>query len=255
MARGAPGPGTPGRGGQAGRPRMRMPAHRTTGCVTRSDRPSRVDGPGRVRLLAVVVVCGFAIVTAGCGRAVVSSPPERFAGNSARGFASYDFVLHDQSGRLVSLGAQRGSWVVVTFLYTRCPDVCPLIASQLNQVLRRLDPQARDRLRVLAVSVDPKGDTPAMVRWFIRKHRLLPQFRYLTGSRSELAPVWHAYHVAAQVGPPDVSLHSAYELLIDPRGRPRLLYTADLQARDLLHDLNALGVADQASPTHERRPS
>jgi protein SCO1 len=130
--------------------------------------------------------------------------------------------------------------VVVTFLYTRCPDVCPLIASQLNEALRELGP-ARDRLRVLAVSVDPKGDTPAMVRWFIRKHHLLPQFRYLTGTAKQLQPIWDGYHVAAQVGAPDVSLHSAYELLIDPKGKARLRYDAGLQARDLVHDLRALG--------------
>jgi protein SCO1/2 len=169
-------------------------------------------------------------------------------GNSAAGSGAPNFTLHDQDGRRVSLAGQRGRWTVVTFLYTRCPDVCPLIASQLNGALRELGSTAAAQVRVLAVSVDPKGDTPAMVRWFIRKHRLLPEFRYLTGTPRELAPIWRGYHVAAQVGPPDVSLHSAYELLIDPTGAPRLRYAADLQARDLIHDLAALGVRKQAAP-------
>ena len=82
----------------------------------------------------------------------------QFAGNSAEGFEARDFTLRDQSGRQVSLSGELGRWAVVTFLYTRCPDVCPLIAAQLNEVLRELG-SARDRLRVLAVSVDPKGDT------------------------------------------------------------------------------------------------
>ena len=116
-----------------------------------------------------------------------------------------------------------------------------MIAAQLNKVLRELRP-ARDRLRVLAVSVDPKGDTVEMVRWFIQKHHLLPQFRYLTGSPVVLQPIWKGYYVAAQVGSLDVSLHSAYELLVDPKGTPRLRYSAALQARDLLHDLHLLGV-------------
>ena len=222
----------------AGRPELH-PSH---------NQPFR-PGPGgkfgrplRASMTAVVAAAALALVVSGCGGAANGSGP-RFAGDSVDGrLAAPNFTLTDQDGRPVSLTGERGRWVVVTFLYTRCPDVCPLIASQLNEVLRGLG-SARDRLRVLAVSVDPKGDTPAMVRWFIRKHHLLPQFRYLTGSRAELQPVWHGYHVAAQVGPPDVSLHSAFELLVDPKGRPRLLYSADLQARDLLHDLRVLGVA------------
>jgi protein SCO1/2 len=129
----------------------------------------------------------------------------------------------------------------VTFLYTQCRDVCPLIAGRLNEALRRLG-AARRRVRVLAVSVDPKGDTPAAVRRFVRVHHLLPQFRYLTGTRAQLAPVWHAYYVSPQPVGGGVSLHSAYELLIDPTGRPRLSYDARVKAEDVVHDLRLLGL-------------
>ena len=40
---------------------------------------------------------------------------------------------------------------------------------------------------MLAVSVDPKGDTPSAVRHFIAVHRLLPEFLYLTGTVKQLA--------------------------------------------------------------------
>ncbi len=201
-----------------------------------------VRKPRRLALPAAgaTAAIGLALALSGCGGS--AGAQSSFAGNPAEGIPATDFTLHDQSGRPVSLSGQKGRWVVVTFLYTRCPDVCPLIANQLNEVLRELGP-ARDRLRVLAVSVDPKGDTPKMVRWFVERHHLLPQFRYLTGSAAELRPIWKAYYVAAQVGSPDVSLHSAYELLIDSKGKPRLRYSAALQARDLLDDLRKLGVA------------
>src|SRR5438876_11150818 len=90
-------------------------------------------------------------------------------------------ALHDAWGRPVSLAAQRGRYVLVTFLYVHCPDVCPLIAQNLNAALRRLGPK-RDRVRVLAVSVDPAGDTPRAVKRYIAERGLLPQFRYLIGS-------------------------------------------------------------------------
>ena len=207
-------------------------------------RSNRV-GAGPAAQLAAAAACALTLAATGCS-ASSGAPPDtssgaRFAGSSAAGLSAPDFTLRDQAGRDVSLHAERGKWVVVTFLYTRCPDVCPLIATKLNQVLLALG-RARAGVRVLAVSVDPVGDTPRRVRGFVRDHRLVPQFRYLTGSRAQLAPIWSGYHVAAQVGPVDTSSHSAYELLIDRGGKPRLLYTADLEARDVLHDLRLLGV-------------
>jgi protein SCO1 len=150
-----------------------------------------------------------------------------------------DFALRDQDGRLVRLSAQRGRVVVVAFLYTQCPEVCPLIAQNLNTALRRLGGE-RSRVRVLAVSVDPAGDTRAAVRRYVRAHRLLPEFRYLTGSRSQLARVWRRYHVAVQPGKPDTVDHTAYELLVDPQGRGRALYDARVRAADVVHDVRAL---------------
>ena len=61
--------------------------------------------------------------------------------------------LRDQHGQLVSLASERGKFVIVTFLYTHCKNVCPIVASQLNQTLRDLEPSARSDVRVLAVSV------------------------------------------------------------------------------------------------------
>jgi protein SCO1/2 len=129
--------------------------------------------------------------------------------------------------------------VLVTFLYVHCPDVCPLIAQNLNAALRQLGPR-RSRVRVLAVSVDPKGDTPAAVKRYVSARRLLPQFRYLIGARAKLAPVWASYHVLSVSQKPDVVDHVAYTVLIDPKGRMRLLYDAQVKARQVVHDLRLL---------------
>ena len=129
----------------------------------------------------------------------------------------------------------RGKWVAVAFLYTHCPDVCPLIAQNLNTALA----QAPD-LRVVAVSVDPKGDTPAAVRAYAHSHRLSSTFHYLIGARSQLQPVWRAWHVATVPGPSKTVSHSAFEVLVDPKGRERVYYDAKVRAADVLHDLRRL---------------
>jgi protein SCO1/2 len=187
-------------------------------------------------------LAGAALLASGCGGS--STPTTTTAAASFRGTvisppaAAADFALRDQAGKLVRLSDLRGRYVIVTFLYTHCPDVCPLIADHLNDVLLRLGPQ-RSRLRVLAVSVDPRRDTTVAARDFVRAHRLLPQFRYLIGTRKQLAPVWRAYHVGVLIQGSTVS-HSAYQMLIDPRGRLRLLYDANAKAADVHHDLRLL---------------
>jgi len=183
-----------------------------------------------MRRLALVAVVA---VLAGCG----GSKPS-FDGTSISTPAP-SFTLSDQSGSAVTMRAQRGRYAIVTFLYTHCPDVCPVIAGALNRVLQTPVAQ-RAKLRVLAISVDPKGDTHAAVVRFVREHRLLPAFRYLTGTRAELRPVWTAFHIASTPGPSGTVSHSAFEILVDPKGRERLIYDSNVTTAEVLHDLNEL---------------
>jgi protein SCO1/2 len=150
-----------------------------------------------------------------------------------------DFALRDQHGRIVRLSAQRGKVVVLTFLYTHCPDLCPLTAVHVQAALGRLGAR-RTGVSVLAVSVDPEGDTPAAVRRFVRTHRLGPQFHYLTAPRKTLSPLWREYNVTSvKVGGADPD-HTLYVLLLDRRGRSRVLFDAQALPGALAHDIRLL---------------
>lgn len=186
-----------------------------------------------------------ALVLAGCGTSSArveapSAPASKFAGSELTPpRRAPPIALHDAHGRAVSLAAQRGRYVLVTFLYTHCPDVCPLIAENLNAALRRLGAD-RSRVRVLAVSVDPKGDTAAAVRAYERRMHLLPQFRYLLGTPAALHTVWNAWHVATLHPSPGVVDHVTYTALVDPKGSERVLYGSSVRAAQVLHDLRVL---------------
>jgi protein SCO1/2 len=78
------------------------------------------------------------------------------------------------------------------------------------------------------------------VRRYVADRGLLPQFRYLIGSKAQLTPIWAAWHVLAVSQKPDVVDHVAYTVLVDPKGRMRLLYDAQVKAREVLHDLRLL---------------
>ena len=179
------------------------------------------------------------LVLAGCGGA---SKSQQFAGTPIEPpVAAPNFTLVDQSAKPVSPAAQRGRWLVVTFLYTHCPDVCPLIAAQLDKAIATPTGR-RAQLRVIAVSVDPARDTLAAVRRYAVTHRLEPTFHWGIGSRARLKRVWRAYHVAAQPGPRGTVTHSTFELLVDPEGKERLLYDQTIKASELTGDLQKLGV-------------
>lgn len=198
--------------------------------------------------MRVVPLILVALVLAACGGTKTSSPPKptfpkpptsRFRGTEMPTTKAPPIALRDASGRQVTLASQRGHYTLVTFLYTHCPDVCPLIAANLNQALRLVHaPQTH--VSVLAVSVDPKGDTPASVRAYAKRMHLVPQFHFLIGTRAQLHAVWVPYHVAAVGRNVGVVDHVAYTVLIDPRGRERVLYDAQVKAAMVLHDLRVL---------------
>jgi protein SCO1 len=187
----------------------------------------------------------LAAVLAGCGSSaakinVPATPKRTFAGGEVLPPRTAPPIqLHDANGRPVTLAAQRGRYVLVTFLYTHCPDVCPLIAQNLNAALRSLGSGAGN-VRVLAISVDPKGDTPAAVHAYARRMHLVPQFHYLLGTRAELRRTWAAWNVLSVRESADLVDHVAYTALVDPTGKERVLYGGQVQARDVLHDLRIL---------------
>jgi len=177
------------------------------------------------RRAGLLGVAGAAFVLAGCGGAPQARLGQQVAKRAAipAGTRAEDFTLRDAHGRRVSLREQRGRVVLLTFLYTHCVDKCPGIAHDLNEVLRDVGAQRRDA-RVIAVSVDPKYDTPAAVRHFEATYRLLPQFRYLIGSRAQLKRVWQAYNVLVEPRSSDLFGHSTPIYMLDPNGVPRYSY-------------------------------
>ncbi len=196
------------------------------------------ESPIRHRRAAVAAVALTAAL-AGCGGSGSDDQSSYRGGLVAERTAAPNFALRDQHGRGVTLAGQRGHWVIVTFLYTYCPDVCPVIAGNLNAALHS-QPARRAGLRVLSVSVDPVRDTPAAARRYVREHRLVPSFLWLLGTRAQLQQVWRDYRIAVLPGPKGTITHSAVQLLIDPEGRERLVYDSTVQTADVVHDLNRL---------------
>jgi protein SCO1/2 len=152
------------------------------------------------------------------------------------------FRLRDARGGTLDTRDLIGRPVAVTFLFTRCPDVCPIIGQDLRAALEALGAASRE-VTVLAVSVDPRGDTPAAARRWLDRQRLPRNVRYLIGSRAALQPVWSRFYAAPQVPDrPETSTHTASVWLLDAAGRMRTKYSAGIPIppADVAHDLRVL---------------
>jgi protein SCO1/2 len=150
--------------------------------------------------------------------------------------------LRNYDGSSFNLAAQRGKAVFVTFLYAHCPDVCPLIASNLHNAYAKMTPAMRQRVAIVAVSVDPRGDSAATVAAFVGQHQLRGEARYLIGSAGQLVPVWKAWNVGSQkdTSRPDLVNHSALIYGIGANGRIYTIYPANFTPTQLIHDVTQL---------------
>lgn len=153
------------------------------------------------------------------------------------------FTLTDERGASVTAEDYRGEVNLLYFGYTNCPDVCPITLSRLRTVLRRLDPSARERVRVLFVSVDPKRDDPARLRQYTDAFG--PRFVGLTGTPAQLDRLTKRYRATYGYGAPDAHgdyevSHSSAVYAFDPRGRVRLLIRADDDVQAIVDDVAQL---------------
>ena len=149
--------------------------------------------------------------------------------------------LRTSLGAPFDLASLRGRAVFVTFLYTHCPDVCPLIAANLHTALTQLGPKA-GKVALVTVSVDPHGDTPAAVAGFLHAHQLTGEMSYLVGSARSLPPVWAAWHVGSQrdAQSPQFVNHSGLVYGISASGRLTTLYFANFSPSQIAHDVPGL---------------
>jgi protein SCO1 len=96
------------------------------------------------------------------------APPATQLHEPQPGEAVPDFALVNQDGKRIHLREFRGSVLLVTFIYTRCPfpNFCPLVSRNFAEIYAatKKDPALHAKVRLLSVSFDPEHDTPAVLR-------------------------------------------------------------------------------------------
>src|SRR5690554_4179834 len=87
--------------------------------------------------------------------------------------------LNQDSTEVVFPDHFKGQYVVMGFLYTNCPDICPLITQNLMQTQKNLN--YPDNVQFVAVSFDPLRDTPSVLKRYGEVFGTGKNFTFLTG--------------------------------------------------------------------------
>lgn len=207
--------------------------------------------------LALAALVGMTLLLAGIAVAVNDNPfggSERqrpggpFVGSEPPARITMPtFALNDSNGRTLHSETFRGKVVVVTFLDTKCKDACPIIAGQLAHAWRLLSTAERRETRMVAISTDPRDDTPENVRIFLATHRARGVIHYLRGPLPVMRNLWRRFQILSSVASGAADIHSAPVRIY---GRDGVWLTtqhagADLTPRDLVHDVR---IALRAEP-------
>jgi protein SCO1/2 len=199
-------------------------------------------------LVLVLIAGGVALLTVGGS----SSAPAKHAQGAKVSFdamgtlspseAAPPLALRNNLGQRVNLASYRGKAVLVTFLYTHCPDVCPLITSNLRVAQNLMGKAAASKVQIIAVSVDPRGDTRKTVTAFLARHEMTGRMQYLIGSAHELATAWKAWGVGSErdAQHPEFVEHSGLIYGITGSGKRLTIYASNFQPGDIAHDVPLL---------------
>jgi protein SCO1/2 len=213
----------------------------------------RRDG-WNLRLLAVPVALALVLaLLSGCGSS--DSKKRAATGTASTAKPAYKaeavlspptpappLQLHNYLGEPVNIAQYRGKPVLVTFIYTHCPDVCPLITSNLRVAQNLMGAGGSSKAQVIAVSVDSRGDTRKTVTAFLKAHEMTGRMQYLIGSTKELARVWKAWGVGSErdAKHPDFVEHSGLIYGITAKGLRTTLYSASFRPATIAHDVPLL---------------
>jgi len=144
----------------------------------------------------------------------------------ARGEPVADGAFLDESGAKRRLMDWRGKFLVVTFIYTRCPlpDYCPVMDRHFRIVQDRIrsDAALAGAVQLLSVSIDPRHDTPAVLSQHAAKLQADPSiWQFLTGDADQVERFAHQFGVSisrsAETDPEIV--HNLRTAVVDGHGR------------------------------------
>jgi len=178
----------------------------------------------------------------------VAAPPPAAVDVLPVGAAVPDITFTDDAGKARTLSSYRGTYTLLTFIYTRCPlpDYCPRMNAHFAAVQRGLkaDPQLGRNVRLVSVSFDPEFDTPARLAAKAREMGADPAlWHFVTAPRAEVDQFGAKLGLSVLREGPDGSsiTHNLRTALLDRDGRLARTYNGkEWVPEEVIRDLQAL---------------
>ena len=166
----------------------------------------------------------------------------------APGTAIPDITLIDDGGKPLKLSGYRGTYVLFTFIYTRCPlpDYCPRMTRYFAAIQKALARHARLKpaVRLLSISFDPDFDTPAQLKAHAKKEGADPAvWRFATAPRKDVDAFGAVLGLSVMREGPDGGniTHNLRTVLMDPTGNLVKIYSGnEWSPEGVIGDLEAL---------------
>ncbi|MCS7297176.1 MAG: SCO family protein [Bacteroidia bacterium] len=138
------------------------------------------------------------------------------------------YPLTDVDSTPPDLSALSGKVVLLNFIYTRCPSVCPRLQNRMRHVLQSFQPTPH--LAAVSISLDPEHDTPQHLRVYAKSYGVPGHLWFFWRPLSQSWAIQLARSVfglmAAPISETEI-LHADALLLIDCEGRVRGLYSSE----------------------------
>ncbi len=153
-----------------------------------------------------------------------------------------DFSLTNQEGQLFRFQELRGKVVLVSFIYTTCPDICPLITANMRQVQEGLRPSDRQLVFLLSITTDPEIDTPSVLKSYAERYKVdFSNWSFVTGDQKSLEQVWKIFGIKVERKTRGLVNHTSLTCLIDKKGVMRFAYYGSApDHKKILQDMRGL---------------
>jgi len=152
------------------------------------------------------------------------------------------FHLVDQDGAPRTEADFRGSYPLIYFGFTHCPDLCPRSLGTMGAALDDLEtraPAKAQRVALLFITVDPERDSVAAMKDYVA--RFHPRLIGLTGSPEEIDRITRDYGAFYAPVPQDggdyAMDHSGFIVLMGPEGEYLTHFESSVGAEELAAEL------------------
>ena len=136
-----------------------------------------------------------------------------------------DFALTSQDGERVTLADYRGKVVAVAFIFTTCPDICPMLTAQMATVQNELGPDFGKTIAFVSITVDPERDTPEVLKGYAETFGAnLDGWAFLTGHPTAVEEVGRRYGIFARRSAGGDVDHTLLTSIVDQQGNLRVQY-------------------------------